>query len=74
MAAPPSGFSLHACARFAGMNRSTLKRAIEAGRLAARRSARGRYKVEPRELVRFIKQQQVAVAAAGNHSFQDSSK
>jgi hypothetical protein len=56
------------------MNRSTLKRAIEAGRLAARRSARGRYKVEPRELVRFIKQQQVAVAAAGNHSFQDSAQ
>lgn len=55
-----AALDLHAAANVTGCSRSTLKRALVAGRIVGRRDDRGRWRIDRAELARFIEQQRAA--------------
>lgn len=62
--------TLRQAAELTGKSKSTLTRAIKAGRLSAARSARGMYAIDPAELARVFPLK--PIQGAGNDAHQDA--
>src|SRR5215204_3274709 len=59
--------SLGAAARLTGTSKSTLTRAIRAGRLSATRDDFGQYRIDPSELTRCYPVKECSATVATNH-------